>query len=44
MLPYSDYGKSRRLLETFKLIKTGTATTPKEIANIFETSPDNIHN
>ena len=44
MLPYSDYGKGRILIETFKLIKTGTATTPKEIANILGTKPDNIHN
>ena len=44
MLPYSDYGKSRKLLETFKLIKSGIATTPQEISDIFGTSPDNIHN
>ncbi|MBZ9634587.1 hypothetical protein [Clostridium sp. FP1] len=44
MLPYSNYGKSRKLLETFRLIKSGIATTPQEIADIFETSPDNIHN
>lgn len=44
MLPYSQYGKSRKLLETFRLIKSGIATTPKEIANLFETSTDNIHN
>ncbi|HEY8890536.1 MAG TPA: WYL domain-containing protein [Clostridium sp.] len=44
MLPYSDYGKSRKLLETFRLIKSGIATTPQEIADIFEISPDNIHN
>lgn len=44
MLPYSDYGKSRKLLETFRLIKAGIARTPQEIADIFEISPDNIHN
>ena len=44
MLPYSDYGKSRKLLETFRLIKSGIATTPQEIADLFEISPDNIHN
>jgi len=44
MLPYSDYGKSRKLLETFRLIKSGIAATPQEIADIFEISPDNIHN
>jgi predicted DNA-binding transcriptional regulator YafY len=44
MLPYSDYGKSRKLLETFRLIKSKVATTPQGIADIFETSPDNIHN
>ncbi|MBK5242521.1 WYL domain-containing protein [Clostridium sp.] len=44
MLPYSDYGKSRKLLETFRLIKSGIATTPQQIADIFETSSDNIHN
>lgn len=44
MLPYSDYGKSRKLLETFRLIKSGIATTPQKIADIFEISPDNIHN
>jgi hypothetical protein len=44
MLSYSYYGKSRKLLETFRLIKLGIATTPKEIANIFEIETDNIHN
>jgi predicted DNA-binding transcriptional regulator YafY len=44
MLPYSDYGKSRKLLETFRLIKSGIATTPQGIADILETATDNIHN
>jgi len=44
MLPYSDYGKSRKLIETFRFIKSKRATTPQEIADIFGTSPDNIHN
>lgn len=44
MLPYRNYGKSRKLLETFRLIKSGIAKTPQEIADIFGTSPDNIHN
>ncbi|MGH4120965.1 helix-turn-helix transcriptional regulator [Clostridium sp.] len=44
MLPYSDYGKSRKLLETFRLIKSRIATTPQQIADIFEIPSDNIHN
>lgn len=44
MLPGKDYSKSRKLLETFRLIKCEIATTPQEIADIFEISPENIHN
>ncbi|MBX4263028.1 helix-turn-helix transcriptional regulator [Clostridium estertheticum] len=44
MLPCKDYSKSRKLLETFRLIKCKIATTPQEIADIFEILPDNIPN
>lgn len=35
MLPYSDYKKSRCIFETFFLIKSGQATTKKELASFF---------
>jgi len=44
MLPYSDYKKSRLIFETFALIKSGQATTKKEIAYLFDTNPENIEN
>ncbi|WP_171011341.1 helix-turn-helix transcriptional regulator [Haloimpatiens lingqiaonensis] len=44
MLPYSEYSKSRKLLEMFRLIKSGEITTKEELSNIFEVSPKTIGN
>jgi len=44
MLPYSDYKKSRLIFETFFLIKSGQATTKKELAELFETAVETIEN
>ena len=42
MLPYSDYKKARLIFEIFFLIKSGQATTKKELATLFDTSIDTI--
>lgn len=44
MLPYSEYSKSRRLLEMFRLIKSGEVTSKEELSNIFEVSTKTIGN
>lgn len=44
MLPYSDYKKARNLFDIFFFIKSGQATTKKELANIFDVSVDTIEN
>lgn len=44
MLPYSDYKKSRRIFETYFLIKSGQANTKKQLADIFETDVKTISN
>ena len=42
MLPYSDYKKARLIFEMFFLIKSGQATTKKELTTLFDTSIDTI--
>lgn len=44
VLPYSEYSKSRKLLEMFRLIKSGEVTSQEELANIFEVSTKTIGN
>lgn len=44
MIPYSTYGKPRRLFETFLLIKSGQATNKDKIAEYFEISKDTVEN
>ena len=44
MLPYSDFNKPRLMFDTFYLIKSGQATTKKELAEIFGTSEKTIYN
>lgn len=44
MVPYSDYGKPRRLLETFLLIKSGQATNKEKLSQYFEISKDTVEN
>lgn len=44
MIPYSTYGKPRRLFETFSLIKSGQATNKDTLAEYFEISKDTVEN
>lgn len=44
MVPYSDYGKPRRLLETFLLIKSGQAADKDKLVEYFEISKDTVEN
>ncbi len=43
MLPYSGYKKTRRLFETFRLIKTRQAATTAELCQLFEVDPKIVY-
>lgn len=44
MIPYSTYGKARRLFETFSLIKSGQAADKDKLADYLEVTGDTVEN